>query len=163
MKLKIKLTLVVIAMAAAAIAITAVITLSRSSALISNAAYEYAQTLAEREAIDITKTFQIYSLTATIVAQTFGEFYTLPAEMRRTVFDDNLDAIVTVNDSIMGMWTAWLPNSLDGMDAQLGPYISYYAQDGIGGATRRMEGGYPNWQNLLQMAISDEALLFIPN
>src|SRR5215469_18146865 len=109
MKLRIKLTLVVIAMAAASIAITAVITLTRSSALISESAYEYARTVAEREAIDITKTFQIYSLTATVVAQTFGEFYTLPADMRRTIFDDNLDALVTVNDSILGMWTAWLP------------------------------------------------------
>src|SRR5215469_13354048 len=163
MKLKIKLTLIVIAMAAAAIAITAVITLSRSSALISNAAYEYAQTLAEREAIDITKTFQIYSLTATIVAQTFGEFYTLPIEMRRTVFDDNLDAVVTVNDSILGMWTAWLPNALDGRDAQLGSYNTYFMQDGIGGDTIRVEGGYPNWQNLLQMAVADDALLFFPN
>src|SRR5215469_6449686 len=163
MKLKIKLTLIVIAMAAAAIAITAVITLSRSSALISNAAYDYAQTLAEREAIDITKTFQIYSLTATIVAQTFGEFYTLPAEMRRTVFDDNLDAIVTVNDSIMGMWTAWLPNSLDGRDAQLGTYNTYFMQDGIGGPTIRVSEGYPNHQNLLQMAVADSALLFFPN
>src|SRR5215469_9197072 len=131
MKLRIKLTLVVIAMAAASIAITAVITLTRSSSIISESAYEYARTVAERESIDITKTFQIYSLTATVLAQIFGEYYTLPAADRRALFDDNLDAIVTVNDSILGMWTAWMPNALDGRDAQLGPYTTYFKQDGI--------------------------------
>src|SRR5215469_11551335 len=170
MKLRLKLTLIVIAMTVAGIAITAVITLTQASSLITEAAYEQTHTLAERESLDMSRIFENYSQVAATMAQVFGEYFTLPVDMRRSLFDDNLDAIVTVNDDIVGMWTAWLPNALDGRDNVInpetgtvyGPYITNIAQTVIGGESSKIPGGYEGWQNLLNMAIADDALIFFP-
>ena len=161
MQLRIRLTLVVIVMTAAAIAITAVITLTRSSNLITNAAFEYAETLAQQEAVETARIMETYSDTATAVAQIFGEYYTLPVEMRRSNFDDTLMALLVRNDDILGMWTAWLPNALDGMDSEYGPYTTYLSQ--LNGRIEKVAGGFDNWDKLLDQVTKDKSLLFISN
>jgi methyl-accepting chemotaxis protein len=161
MKLKFKLTLIVIAMTVAVILITAFISLTRSSATISDYAFRYTTTLAQFESAETARFFEVYSMKATTMAQIFGEFYTLPNELRRGLFDDNLQAIVDTNPSVLGMWTAWQPNALDGMDAELGPYITYFSQ--VGGRSERIPAGYPDWQRLLHTVTADAALLFLGN
>jgi methyl-accepting chemotaxis protein len=159
MKLRTKLTLVVIGMIVVVIAVSSVITLKRSSDLQTELAYTYAEEVAHANSNDIERRMEGYLSVARSLAQIYGEYDTLPAEMRRDVFDDMLLSLMNRNQNYIGLWTAWLPNSLDDRDAELGQFqVTYTRQNG---PVERLPGGFEGWQGYLAN-LRDEAILSNP-
>jgi methyl-accepting chemotaxis protein len=152
MKLKIKLSLMVIALIVGIIGILSVITLTRSSALITNEAYEYVRQISDTYVTAQEKRFETYIRPAMTLAQLFGEYNTVLVGDRRTQFDNMLRSIMTLNEGYAGVWTGWLTNALDGMDAQYGRYNTTYTRRN--GPVEYMEEGYEGWEALLASMVS---------
>ena len=153
MKLRTKLSLVVIAMVAVVIAVSSVITLNRSSSLQIKAAYDHAEQIANTNALDIEKRVGVYVQTVKVLAQIFGEYQSLQPAQRRPLFDDMMYSLMHENENFTGLWTAWLPNALDGLDSQLGQYsTSYTRRDG---PVNKMPNGFDGWQNHLSTVLKD--------
>ena len=156
MKLKTRFSLVVITIIVVVMSVSSLITLNQSSRIQTNAAFEYVEEIAQANAVDIEKRVGVYVQTVKVLAQIYGEYHTLPAEIRRPVFDDMMLSLMNQNENFTGIWTAWLPNTLDGMDAQLGSYhTSYTRRDG---PVRKMPDGFEDWQNLLSTVLKDPSL-----
>ena len=153
MKLKIKLTLVVIAMIVVVMSVSSVITLTRASDLQIKAAYDHALQLAQTHSIDIERRTEAYIRLVKVVAQVFGEYHTLPLELRRTVFDDMMLSLMNRNQNYTGLWTAWYPNALDGQDARLGRYLTSFTRRD--GPVERMPEGNEDWEKLMAETLQD--------
>jgi methyl-accepting chemotaxis protein len=73
--------------------------------------------LAAYEARRIQGRYDDYMQVAISLANQFSEFGTLPAEDRRRLLADNMDAIAKHEEDIIGIFAILKPNVLDGMDA----------------------------------------------
>ncbi|MDR1466064.1 MAG: methyl-accepting chemotaxis protein [Treponema sp.] len=78
-----------------------------------------------------------YMGTVRTLAQLFERYETIPDTSRRGLFNLQLSAAVEANPEILGVWTCWEPNALDGFDAEYvnsegtdatGRFISYYSR-----------------------------------
>ncbi|MDR2499570.1 MAG: methyl-accepting chemotaxis protein [Treponema sp.] len=156
MKLKVKFSLIVISLLTAVILSSSIILLSRASSLQIEAAHDHVLQVAHTNAVDIQRRMESYMNTIQTVGQIFTEYHTLPAETRRDNFDDILLSLMNVNPNYTGMWTAWHPNALDGMDDQYrnaagsnerGQYISAYTRRN--GYVEPMPQGFENWETFL--------------
>ncbi|MDR0316559.1 MAG: hypothetical protein LBH97_06635, partial [Treponema sp.] len=152
MKLRIKLSLMVILLITAIIAILSVFTLTRSSGLIVHEAEEYVMQIAETYAVSLEKRFESYIRPAMTVAEVFGEYHTIQVDERRTQFDNTLKSIMTWNEDYVGMWTAWQPNALDGLDARHGPYNTTFTRKN--GPIEKLDEGFDGWQSYLSNLIN---------
>ncbi|MDR0555234.1 MAG: methyl-accepting chemotaxis protein [Treponema sp.] len=148
MKLKLKLTLVVIAMIAVVMVVSSFITLTRSGSLVRQAALDSAEQLASYHALDIGGRIAAYVHAAKTTSQIFGEYETIPIEDRRERYDDMLYSMLLDNENYTGMWTAWLPNTLDNFEGRLGQYHTSYTRRN--GPIERMSDGFENWQEFLK-------------
>jgi methyl-accepting chemotaxis protein len=63
------------------------------------------------------------------MAQLFEQYETFPAEWRRNTFNMQLRSLIAANEDMLGVWTCWEPNALDGLDAQ---YVNTEGTDGTG-------------------------------
>jgi methyl-accepting chemotaxis protein len=147
MKLKIKLSLTVILLIAAIITISSVVTLNRSSELIIKEAQDYAMQISETYAVTLQKRFESYIRPAMTLSEIFGEYYSTPLELRRTFFNELLESIINRHEDYTGMWTAWLPNALDGKDATEGRYITCFTRRN--GYVEPLPGGYEGWEDYM--------------
>jgi methyl-accepting chemotaxis protein len=148
MKLQTKFSLVVIGMILVIMSISSVITLLRSRAMVTQAAYDYALQISKTTALDIEDRIGNYLDVCRTVAQIFGEFESTPAEARRSRFDNILYSLMFENKDFTGLWTAWLPNALDGQDARLGQYHTSYTRRN--GPVELMPDGFEGWQDALK-------------
>jgi methyl-accepting chemotaxis protein len=147
LKLKAKLSITVIAIITAIIAISSFVTLTRSSNLINEEAFQYVMEISETYVEAQQRRFETYIRPAITVAQIFGEYHTIPVEERRTRFNDILESLTKLNENYAGMWTGWLPNALDGMDAQYGRYNTTFTRKN--GPVEPIPEGLDGWENYL--------------
>ena len=155
MKLRTKLSVVVIAMVTVVISVSSVITLNRSSSLQIAAAYDQAEQIANTNAVDIGKQVGVYVQTTKVLAQIFGEYQSLPLTQRRTLFDDMMFSLMNQNENFTGLWTAWLPNALDGLDSQRGQYNTAYTRRN--GPVQPMPDGFEGWQTYLATVLREQS------
>ncbi|GHU31127.1 methyl-accepting chemotaxis protein [Spirochaetia bacterium] len=154
MKLKTKLTLVVIAIIVVIVTASSVITLTRSSTLITQVAYDHAEQVAHTNAVQIERRMEVYLRTVKVMAQIFGEYYNFPEERRRINFDDMMLSLMNRNMNYTGVWTAWYPDVLDSFDDQLGQYNTAYTRRN--GPVEKMPNGFEDWQEYLVETTKDE-------
>ena len=159
MKLRLKLSLIVIAIIIVMMTVSSVLILREAGTLQTNAAYSYALQVAQYEATDIGRRMEIYLRAAKSLAQIFGEYHSLPVEQRRSNFDDMLWSLLARNEKYEGLWTAWYPNALDGMDNRLGQYQTSWTRRN--GPIQRQSGGFEGWQAALA-GLKDEATISDP-
>jgi methyl-accepting chemotaxis protein len=152
MKLKLKLSLIVIALIAVIITVSSIVTLSRSSGFIVDEAHELVMQIAETYAVTLQKRFESYIRPAMVLSEVFGEYSSTPVELRRTFYDDILQSIINRNEDYAGMWTAWLPNALDGRDATEGRYITCFTRRN--GPVEPMPEGFEGWEDYLNRLLS---------
>jgi methyl-accepting chemotaxis protein len=146
--LKIKLITVILTMVLAVLAIFTVITLVQSSGLQRTTTYEYAGELAKHNATEIQRRIETYTSYATILSQMFSDYETTAENVRRSTFNDILQSTIQQNVNIMGIFTAWLPNTIDSYDAARGQYQSFYTRRRTGNV-EFMPAGYDGWQGYL--------------
>ncbi|MCL2230376.1 MAG: methyl-accepting chemotaxis protein [Treponema sp.] len=148
MSLKIKLTSIIIVMVLVAISILSVVTLSRSSSLQTSTTFELAAEMAELNSIEIARRMELFTMYGKILSQLFGDYQNMSENTRRGSFDDFLRGTIQQNPLVMGIWTAWLPNTIDSRDAELGQYQTYYSRRRTGDV-ELLEDGYEGWENFL--------------
>ncbi|MDR2397626.1 MAG: methyl-accepting chemotaxis protein [Spirochaetaceae bacterium] len=88
---------------------------------------------------DIQNWIDTYMNTSRTLAQIMERFEDLEIGSRREVFDVLLRGVVQANPEILGVWTIWEPNALDGMDEAYantpgsdasGRYIPWWVRSG---------------------------------
>ena len=147
MSLRFKLTYIILAMIFTVMVVLSVFTLSRSSSLQTATAFTYAMELARAEATEVQRRMEVFADYGHIISQLFGEYETTMEHLRRTTYNDILLSIIQRNTQILGIWTAWLPGSIDGFDTELGQFQSFFTRRN--GPLEKMPAGYEGWQAYL--------------
>jgi methyl-accepting chemotaxis protein len=136
-------------MVLSAVAIVLVFTLIRASSMQTETTYEYAEQLAKGASVEIQRRVEVYTDYANIVSKIFGDFELLIENERRDSFNQILRSIIESNQNIPGIWTAWLPNTIDSYDAQLGQYKAFFTRRASTDVEDWSAQGYDGWENYL--------------
>ncbi|GHV45485.1 methyl-accepting chemotaxis protein [Spirochaetia bacterium] len=118
MKIKFRMSLIVIAILVAVVASLAVILVGRASAMQLATAKESQQRLAAEQAAFIQGRYEGYFQILRSVADIMTDYEDTEVDRRRTRYDDIMKSVTIANERIIGFYTVWKPNSIDGMDAQ---------------------------------------------
>jgi methyl-accepting chemotaxis protein len=152
MKLRIRLTLIVSVITAIVVSTLSVITLSQSSKLQTSAAIDNLISVAGKTAVDIQRRYEQYLYAARTMAQIMGTFEMIDEEDRRNRYNDILYGLIASNTHFVGIYTLWLPNTIDPFDKDYannenptGQYVSMYMRQG----NSITAPSYPNYQQAL--------------
>jgi methyl-accepting chemotaxis protein len=146
----------------AVIVILSVFTLSRANSLQTAAAYQYADEMAKANAIEIQRRIELFTSYGEVISMLYSDFENTEEGLRRHTFSDILHGAIEQEVLIMGIFTAWLPNTIDGLDAELGQYQAFYTRRRTG-KVEHMPAGYEGWQGYLSnMAASGKPNLESP-
>jgi len=153
MGLKIKLISIILLMILVIIAGLEIFTLIRTSTLQTEAAYEYADALADANSVEIQRRIETNTNFASILSVILGEYENIQENMRRITYNNVLKSAIIGNSNITGLFTAWLPNSIDSYDATQGQYQTFYTRQRTG-SVELISAGYENWQGYLSGMVS---------
>jgi Methyl-accepting chemotaxis protein len=147
MSLRIKLTSIILVMILVSIAVLSVFNLTRSSALQLETANSYTLTLAQLNAKEIQRQMEVFTDYGNVLVQIFNSYEDTEMSGRRQMYDDVMHSLISTVDSILGIWTAWLPNTIDTYDDRLGQYQTYFHRRT--GPVIRDPAGFSGWQKQL--------------
>jgi methyl-accepting chemotaxis protein len=147
MSLRIKLTTIILVMILVSVAVLSVFNLTRSSALQLDTANTYTHTLAQLNAKEIQRQMEVFTDYGNVLVQIFNSYEDAEMSGRRRMYDDVMHSLISTVDSILGIWTAWLPDTIDNQDAKLGQYQTYFHRRN--GPVVREPAGFAGWQNQL--------------
>ena len=147
MSLRIKLTVIILVMILVSVAVLSVFNLTRSSALQLDTTHTYAQTLAKLNAKEVQRQMEVFTDYGNVLVQIFNSYEDTEMSGRRKMYDDVMRSLISTVDSILGIWTAWLPDTIDNQDAQLGQYQTYFHR--LNGPVVREPAGFEGWQSQL--------------
>jgi methyl-accepting chemotaxis protein len=116
MKLKLKLSIIVIAILAAVVAGISTILLRRAAAEIIEVNIESIQRLASQQAEYWKGREESYIRIIRTLANIMGDFEEMPAEDRRSTYNNMLYGTLTSEPNLHSIYTVWLPDVVDGMD-----------------------------------------------
>jgi len=144
------------------LAVTAILSVSiltRARDLQTATTYQYAETLAKANAIEIQRSIEVFTGYGKIISQLFSEYETTAEDVRRLRYNDILESTIHQNERIIGIWTAWLPNTIDGMDNTLGQYQTYFSRRT--GTLKMQHEGYDGWRKYLS-EMTDKPIIASP-
>jgi methyl-accepting chemotaxis protein len=147
MSLRIKLTTIILVMILVSVAVLSVFNLTRSSALQMDTTHTYAQTLAKLNAKEVQRQMEVFTDYGNVLVQIFNSYEDTEMSGRRQMYDNVMRSLISTVDSILGIWTAWLPDTIDNQDAKLGQYQTYFHRRN--GPVVREPAGFEGWQNQL--------------
>ncbi|MDR2432959.1 MAG: HAMP domain-containing protein, partial [Treponema sp.] len=140
MKIGKKIILVVAVLNIVGISILALITMQRTRAEFSQVIDDGTAALARQYSREIQIKLEVYLDTVRAIGQVMEEYESINVERRRFLFDTFLRGVTERNPDIIGAWSVWEPNALDGLDSKYantpgtdstGRYLSYwYWSDG---------------------------------
>jgi len=148
MKLRMKLIFIILAMLIAVIAILSVFSITQSANMQSTATFLYVEEMALSYSVEIQRRIESFTGYALILSQIFSDFEDVIEHSRRDNFDDFLRSTIQQNALIMGIWTAWLPGTIDNRDSELGQYQTFYTRRRTGNVERFYDG-YEGWRDFL--------------
>ncbi|MCL1931296.1 MAG: methyl-accepting chemotaxis protein [Treponema sp.] len=148
MSLKFKLTSIICVMIAIVMAVLSIITLNRSGKMQTETTYQFAEELAERNAIEVQRRFEKFLNYGEVLAQVFNDYESTDEGLRRHTYDDLLRGTIQQHTRIMGIFTAWLPDTIDSYDARMGQYQTFFTRRRTGNV-ERIPAGYDGWQDYL--------------
>ena len=148
MSLRFKLITIILAMILVIIAGLEVFTLMRASNLQEATTFQYAEALADGKSIEIQRRMEVFANYTRLLSIIFSEYESTHEDLRRTLFSDILEDTIIGNQQIAGIFTAWVPNSIDSYDGRLGQYQAYYSRIKTGEVEFEPEG-YEDWQGHL--------------
>ena len=149
MGLRIKLILVILAMLTVVIAVLSFAMLSRSGRMQKTTTFQYAEEMAKSHSIEIQRQIETFTDYTQILSLIFSDFEEMDENVRRYNFNDFLRSTIQQSPHIMGIWTAWLPNTIDTRDNELGQYQTFYTRRRTGNV-ENIPDGYERWQNFLE-------------
>jgi len=140
MSLKIKLTSIIFTMILTVIAILSVFLLTRASNLQTSTTFEFAEEMARANSIEIQRRIETITGYAKVLSQILSDFENTAENTRRDIYNEFLRSTIQQNDFIIGIWTAWLPDTIDGFDNRLGLYQTFYTRSRSGEIDLAAEG-----------------------
>jgi len=162
MSIKIRLTAIIFAMITVIIAVLTIIVVSTASRLQTETTYMYADSLSGENSKEISRRIETFTAYGSILSEIFGEYESNAEATRRYTYNNFLRSTINANTRIVGIWTAWLPNTIDSYDAAQGQFQSYFTRINTGEVEYIAEG-YSGWQgNLSTMAISNKPTINSP-
>ncbi|MCL2801869.1 MAG: methyl-accepting chemotaxis protein [Treponema sp.] len=154
MKLKIRLISIILAMLLVVIAVLSIFTLTQSASLQRAVTFQYAEEMAVSHSKEIQRRIEVFTGFSSILSMIFSDFENVPENMRRDNFNGFLRSTIQQYPSIVGIWTAWLPNTIDNFDAQYGQYQTFYTRRFTGNVEYSADGYY-GWQEYLANLTDD--------
>jgi len=148
MSLRIKLTSIIIIIVLVVIGILSVITLKRASDLQKTTTFNYAEQLTNSYSIEISRKTELFTSVGKILSQLFSDYENVAENIRRDNYSEYLRGTIAQDPLILGIWTAWLPNTIDNRDEELGQFQSFYTRR-LTGDVQLVEAGYEGWQDYL--------------
>ena len=148
MSLKFKLMLIILVMILAVIGSLLIINLTKSRSTQITTTYQYADMLAKSSAVEIQRQIETFTDCANMLSLIFSEYESTAENNRRDSFNDLMRGTIQQNALILGIWTAWLPDTVDGMDQELGQYQSFFTRRRTG-EVEQLSAGYEGWRNYL--------------
>jgi methyl-accepting chemotaxis protein len=104
--------------------------------------------LARANALEIQQRIGAFTSYGDVLAHLFSEYENTAEYLRRDSYNDVLESTIQQNVLIMGIWTAWLPNTIDSRDSELGQYQTFYTRRRTGNV-ERLAAGYEGWEGYL--------------
>ena len=157
MSLKVKLTAIILIMILVSVAILSVFNLTNSSTLQLETTRTYAQTLAKLNSNEVQRQLEVYTDYGNVLVHIFNSYEDTEMNVRRSEYDDVMQSLIATVDTIVGIWTAWFPNTIDNKDAQLGQYQTYFHR--MNGPVVREPSGFEGWQGHLERVNSKGQLI----
>ena len=148
MSLKLKLTSIITGMILLVIMVISTINVSKAANLQKDTTYSFANEMAKANSIEIQRRVEGFLNYASILAQVFSDYETTDESVRRATYNDLLQSTIEQNERIMGIFTAWHPNTIDNYDSQLGQYQAFYTRRRTG-SVELLSAGYEGWQGYL--------------
>jgi len=147
MSLRVKLISIILAIVLVTIVVLSAFTLTHSSKLQTSTTYSYSEEMAKSSSIELQRRMEVYVDYGSVISKIFSSYELTAENSRRDNYNEILNSIIQEIGTITGIWTAWLPNTIDGRDAQLGQYQAFYARRN--GPVEKIPAGYEGWQNYL--------------
>jgi len=148
MKLRLKFTSIIFVMIAATISILSVFTINQSGKLQTETTYQYAEELIQKNSTEIQRRFEKFLNYGEVFAQVLSDYEETDEELRRHTYDDLLRGMIQQQTRIMGIFTAWLPNTIDSYDRRMGQYQTFFTRRRTGNV-EHIPAGYEGWQEYL--------------
>ncbi|MDR1868333.1 MAG: methyl-accepting chemotaxis protein [Treponema sp.] len=117
MKIGIKLMVIILVLTTTGIGVLVGVTIYLSQSEIQDLADTNALSIAFGQGKDIQNWIETYMGASRTTAQIMEQFEDIEPTSRRATFDMMLRGIVAANPEVLGAWTIWEPNALDGLDA----------------------------------------------
>ncbi|MCL2440714.1 MAG: methyl-accepting chemotaxis protein [Treponema sp.] len=154
MKLRIKLISIILAMLLFVIIILSIFTLTQSAKLQREITFRYVEEMALGHSIEIQRRIEKFTGYGSILSMIFSDFEGIAENVRRESFNDFLRSTIQQNTAIIGIWTAWHPNTIDNNDERLGQYQTFYTRR-LTGRVEYLSDGYEGWQQHLDNLTED--------
>ena len=162
MSLKYRLTGIIFAVITVIIAALVFFTVTRSSKLQTETVLLYADALAGKNAKEIQRRIEIYAHYGQIFSMIMNNFETTDINLRRDSYEAFMLSAIEQNESIIGIWSAWLPNVIDNLDGERGQFKPFYTRRRTG-SVELIENGYDNYNLYLRgMVASGNPILEDP-
>jgi methyl-accepting chemotaxis protein len=162
MSLRIKLIGIINVMVLVVLSVFAVITIMQSANMQGDTIHQYAGELAKSNSAEIERRIELYTSYTTIISQIFSDYERTEENARRAAYNEILESTIQQNVNIMGIFSAWLPNTIDSYDDQQGQYIPFYTRRRTGNV-EFMPAGYDGWEGYLaNMAVLGKPVIESP-
>ncbi len=139
LKLRAKMLLFILVPVAMVMLAIILINLFSSRTIAQRQAQAILEGSAQSYANQVKASMEVAMDAARTLAQVMQGFEELPAGQRRDVYNNMMKSLLEANPSFLGIWTAWEPNALDGLDSryagamghdQTGRFIPYWVRSG---------------------------------
>jgi methyl-accepting chemotaxis protein len=148
MSLKLKLTVIITAMIMVVVVALSVCSMVRTAQLQKISAYENADEMAKSNSVEIQRRVENILNYASMLSQVFSDYETIDESVRRVTFNELSSSIIEQNKDMMGIFTAWNPNTIDSYDAEQGQYQIFYTRRRTGNV-ELVPAGYDGWETYL--------------
>ncbi|MDR3170711.1 MAG: methyl-accepting chemotaxis protein [Treponema sp.] len=118
MKLKFKLSIIVIMILVAVVGGLSTLILTQAASMVLNLSRASMVRLTEKEAAYLQGREEGYLRVAHVMAGFMGNFELIEPEQRRDQFDQFMQATLSSEPNLVGIFAIFKPNALDGLDAQ---------------------------------------------
>ncbi|MDR1251717.1 MAG: methyl-accepting chemotaxis protein [Treponema sp.] len=170
MKLRFRLTLITTVLLVVAVAGVSIILLMSARDLQTSAAFSNLEELTGRYSVMMQNRYENYLSAAKTLADIMTFFEEVPAEARRTYYDNTILSIMEANPNFRGIFSIWKPNAIDGNDAAFvndpgtdstGRYMPWYSRR-TGVLERRSLSDYEQYNDVSANMDSADPVLSAP-
>ena len=162
MTLRLKLTSVILIMILVIIAGLEFFTLTRASKLQKETTFQYADALSDASASEARRRIESFLGYGEMITLLLSDYENTAENLRRTKYNDILRSTIQKYEYIIGIFTAWIPGSIDSYDAELGQFQTFYSRR-RNGTMEHIPEGYEGWQDYLKgMAKEGKTILESP-